>query len=66
MLNPQERIKMAADRLRETITEYEEYIEILDKAYELQAKQDPKFKLGVEASEKYARALQLSKKIIVD
>jgi hypothetical protein len=55
---------MAADHLRKTIDEYEEYIEILDKAFELQAKQDPKFKLGIEASEKYARAFHLARQII--
>lgn len=66
MLTPQERIKLAAETLRNLTTEYEEYISILEEAYELQDKQDPKFKLGIEASEKYSRALRLSRKIIED
>lgn len=64
MLDPQERIKMAAEELRERVSEYQEYIEILEKAHELKEKQDPKFKLGIDASERYVRALNLSKKII--
>jgi len=64
MLNPQERIKMAADHLRELVIEYQEYIDILDNAYDLREKHDPKFRLGIEASEKYARANELSRKII--